>query len=243
MTASRNPLVRLIESGRVSTNAQLRSAYRTLVLKTHPDAVGSDRLLDRYLALSADYEEARRLLPEPARSPARPTAGSPASPPAVPPENHRLSYYRALRGLERIDKAYTFHRQRNLARIAELKGAARAAFAAWNPASLALYDAADRDYDRIKSEKPVGPYLNDALALNVGPVFHNILAFHLTGSSFYRQQVRQNLQAVLQKLARHGCDALRGFLEILIDDMKDGAALFDERVGRVTRLPGPGRPR
>ena len=188
MTASRNPFVRLIESGRVSTNAQLRSAYRTLVLKTHPDAVGSDRLLDRYLALSADYEEARRLLPE-------------------------------------------------------LKGAARAAFAAWNPASLALYDAADRDYDRIKSEKPVGPCLNDALALNVGPVFHNILAFHLTGSSFYRQQVRQNLQAVLQKLARHGCDALRGFLEVLIDDMRDGAALFDERVGRVTRLPGPGRPR
>jgi len=228
----------------VTTGAQLRGAYRALVLRTHPDAVGSERLLDRYLALSSQYEEARRLLGEAGGSRAAPPAGAApeAAPGTVPrptaatARNHRLLYFRALHQLERVDKPYSFHREENRARISELKARARAAFKAWNGA-VELFDAADRDYDHLKAEKPVGPYLKDALAINVSPVFFNIVAFHLTGSPIYQQQVRQNLKAVLQKLADHHCTALRGFLEVLIDDMKDGPAVFDEPVERVARLP------
>jgi hypothetical protein len=31
-------------------------------------------------------------------------------------------------------------------------------------------------------------------------VFHNIIAYHLTGNGFYRKQVKQNLKAMLQRL-------------------------------------------
>ena len=221
-----NPFIRLIATGRISSLAQLKSAYRRLLIKSHPDAVGSDRLLDLHVSFSSSYQEARRVLEDslPARYGSIGTA----------PTDHRLAYYQALQMLERIDKPYSFHRQKNLPRIMERKAQARFHFCQWNPAEQALYDEADRNYDLLKTEKPSGPYMKNALAVNVSPVFHNIIAYHLTGETFYRNQVKQNLPAVLQKLVEHDCMALKVFIELLIDDMRNGPAVFadDRAAGR-----------
>jgi len=229
MTNFANPFIKLIQAGKIRTPQQLRSAYRTLVMKSHPDTVGSDRLLDKYLSFSSFYEEAKQAFEdiEPAET------GTP--PPLT--ENHRLAYYQILQKLERIDKPYSFRRNQNLPRILELKSQASFHFNKWDAGNQKLYAEADDDYDRLKTEKPSGPYMKNALAINVGPIFHNIVAYHLTGEAFYRKQVKQNLPAVLQKLADHHCQALKGFLEALIDDMSNGPAVFGDngktRKGRL----------
>jgi hypothetical protein len=220
VTHTDNPFLRLIKAGKIRTLQQLRSAYRTLMLKSHPDAVGSDRLIDKYLSFSSCYEEAKQVFEDP--GPMKAGSAKPAS------KNHRLAYFQILQKLERMDRPYNFHRTENLGHILQLKHEASLHFGKWDAANRRLYEEADRDYDRLKTEKPSGPYMKNALALNISPVVHNIVAYHLTGIAFYKKQVRQNLPAVLQKLSDHQCRALRGFLEVLIDDMGNGPAIFDD---------------
>ena len=215
-----NPLIRLIREGKISSLPQLKSTYRILVMKTHPDAVGSDRLVESHLSLSAQYAEARQFLE-------RAVGTNDVTGNAVPP-NHRLAYFQVLHQLELIDKPYSFHRRQNFGRIQALKADALAHFRAWNGRHEQLYVDADREYDRIKSERRTDASKVQGLAIVVSPVFHNIVAYHLTGMMFYRKQVNQNLKAILQRLAAEQCPALKEFIELLLDDMNNGPAVFGE---------------
>lgn len=219
-----NPLARLINEGKIRNLQQLKSTYRTLVMKTHPDAVGSDKLVEEYLSLSSYYEEARRLFEN--------RNGQQGEPGKADELNHRLAYFQLLKKLEPIDKPYSFHRQRNSTTIRALQDEAQFHFRNWDGRHEPLYLAADREFDRIKSEKPSGPYMQHALAINISPIFHNIVAYHLTGMSFYRKQVNQNLKAILQRLVAEGYPALKEFIELLISDMDHGPAVF----GRGRRI-------
>jgi hypothetical protein len=216
----RNPLIRLINEGKINSLQQLKKTYRILVMKTHPDAVGSTRLVEGYLSLSSYYEEARRVFEN--------VNGLQKEAGKVIEKNHRLAYYQILQRLELIDKPYSFHRLQNSKKIKELKDEAYFHFITWNGRYEKLYKDADQDYDRLKSVMPLGPYMKHALAINVSPVFHNIITYHLTGMMFYRRQVNQNLKAILQKLVAEKCQALNEFIELLIRDMNNGPAVFGE---------------
>jgi hypothetical protein len=213
-----NPLIKLINEGKINSLQQLKNTYRILVMKTHPDAVGSTKLVEGYLSLSSYYEEARRVF-ENGNSTKKETV-------KVISQNHRLVYYQILQKLEMIDKPYSFHRQENLKRIKELKDEARFHFKTWNGQYEKLYMDANRDYDRLKSEKPSGPYMKHALAINVSPVFHTIVTYHLTGMMLYRKLVNQNLEAILQRLVTENYQPLKEFIELLIHDMNNGPAVF-----------------
>jgi hypothetical protein len=189
-------------------------------MKTHPDAVGSNRLVEGYLSLSSYYEEAKHLFEN--------VNGLQKETGKVIVQNHRLAYYQILQKLELIDKPYSFNRQQNSKRIKELKAEAYFHFSTWNGQNEKIYVDADQDYDRLKSEKPLGPFMKHAMAINVSPIFHNIVTYHLTGMMFYRKQVNQNLKAVLQRLVKKKCQALKEFIELLIRDMNNGPAVFGE---------------
>jgi hypothetical protein len=199
-------------------------------MRTHPDAVGSDELVEEYLSLSSYYEEARRFFEN--RSGAREETVNAIE------QNHRLAYFQILEKLERIDKPYSFHRQQNRITIRALQDEAQLHFHNWNGRYEQLYLAADREYDRIKMEKPSGPHVQRALAIAISPVFHNIVAYHLTGMSFYKKQVNQNLKAILQRLVTEEFHALKQFIELLISDMDNGPAVFGRgrRIFRKKRL-------
>lgn len=79
----------------------------------------------------------------------------------------------------------------------------------------------------LKTEKPRGPYLKYALALNIRPVIYSVVSFHLTGQEIYARQSRQNLGAILQRLQDRGCTALQRFLAFMIEDLRNGAAVLD----------------
>jgi hypothetical protein len=215
---SANPFIRSIDEGRIGSREDLRRLYRRLAMKTHPDAVGSDRLSRKFIQFGSDYEEARRYLD------AGGGAGTAASAETFPgraPEraaDPRLEFYEALHALERVDTPFNFSRNRDPARIRRLRDEARAWFVAWQPGLAGLYGRAGAEYDTLRGERPAGPYRKDDLYSNVRPYFHNVTSYHVLGNEFYVHQVRRNLDAVLDRLDQRGMAALKEYLLLLIAD-------------------------
>jgi hypothetical protein len=214
-----NPLVQLIVDGRIRTLADLRSAYHKLAMQTHPDAVGSDRLVARFLEFSDHYEEARAYLVQ--------STNKLDSLDEASITKHRLEFYRQLHMVESLEMPYAFHPEENRESIESAKRLAIRALSQWKPAAVDLYVKADADHVAIKREKPSGPYLKHALALNIRPIIHNVVAFQLTAQQVYARQSKQNLDAVMQKLADQGWNALHGLLTFMIEDLENGAAVLE----------------
>lgn len=211
-----NPLIQLIADGRIGSLADLRATYHTLVMQTHPDSVGSDRLLEKFLEFSDQYEEAKIYLSRSLQDHALSGEN----------RNHRLEFYKQLHLIESLELPYALHPEENRGPLEEAKQTAMRELSEWKPNAVDLYAKADADHVAIKKEKPGGPYLKHALALNIRPVIHNIVAFHLTGQEVYARQSRQNLDAIMQKLADQEWRSLHGLLTFLLEDLKNGAAVL-----------------
>ena len=207
-----NVFLGYIKQGRIRNLDELKRTYRRIVMKTHPDAVGSDSMVEEYLACRQHYEEARALLENTAEPP--------------PIRDERLLFYREFYRLERMDKPWAFNRYYFSRQEIEL-GRQRASeyFSQWQPEREDLYRQANREYDLIKREKPLGPYRKQALLFNLSSVFHNILSYQLTGLQFYRRQLRQNLAVVLFQLEQRKFRELVEFVQFLIADMERGPVI------------------
>ena len=214
-----NGFVQLIQSGKLLSFEDLKSTYHKLIMKTHPDAVGSDKHLKRYLQLSTDYEEARAYLAE-----CRLTQGKQEERAC---KNHRHAFFKQLHLIESLEMPYAFHPEESSEKLRVAKETAMDELRSWRKELAELYDSADKEYVRIKTEKPMGPYLKHALALNVRPLVHNLIGFHLTGRDLYAKQARQNLSGIMHQLTENRCVALREFLSLLLDDMRNGAAVLE----------------
>jgi hypothetical protein len=214
-----NPFARLIAEGRISSPEQLKAAYHSLVMKTHPDAVGSDRLLEKYLQIGKHYEDARSTL-------LKQLKGS-RDPEIAQPPNYRLEFYQQLHLVELLETPYVFHPEENQGRIRSAKGKGIEALLRWKPEAMELYLRADREYVSMKKEKPRGPYMKHALALNVRPMLYSITAYQLTGQEVYARQSMQNRSGIMHRLEEEGHGKLRELLEFLIEDMNKGAAVLD----------------
>jgi hypothetical protein len=214
-----NTLIQLIVDGRIRTLVDLRSTYHKLAMQTHPDPpVGSDKLVRKFLEFSDQYEEAKAYLAQ---------SKADLSSTETYRTNHRLEFYKQLHLIESLEMPYAFHTDENQESIAAAKQLAISSLSQWKPTVVELYAKADFDHLSIKREKPRGPYLKHALALNIRPIIHNIVAFHLTGQEVYARQSQQNLNAIMQKLADQGWNALYGLLTFMIEDLKNGAAVLE----------------
>jgi hypothetical protein len=142
------------------------------------------------------------------------------------PSNFRLSFFRALKKRQDLELAFNTRIKNNGSEMAVADQEASFCFSQWRTADSDLYVAANREYIKLRSEKPEGPYRKKALYFNLRPVLHNIISYHLTGREFYRTQVRQNLAAVRQRLAEREFYELDRFIQILLADLQHGPALF-----------------
>jgi hypothetical protein len=209
-----NLLIRLIDEGRLSTPEQLKSAYRRMSLRTHPDIAGSNEHLELFLSLSNHYEEAKAYL-----------AGRlPAAPAEV---NERLAFFRQLRIIETIEAPYSFRATEYARELRAAKRDALAAMEGWRPDLCGLYQEASTELALLKTERPRGPYLKHALALNVRPLMHDLIGYHLTGRSLYARMARQNRTGILHQLEVSGNKSLGRFLSFLVEDMGNGPAILD----------------
>lgn len=126
----RNPFVRLIAEERIRTLADLKATYHTLVMKTHPDAVGSDRLQKEFIELSDYYEEARSYITQVAKE---------ASPDSLNVQNHRLEFYRQLHLIESLAMPYAYHAKENKSRLGSARELAIGEMSAWKPDVVDLF--------------------------------------------------------------------------------------------------------
>ena len=108
-----NPLMQLIADGRIRTLADLRATYHQLVMQTHPDAVGSDRLVLKFLEFSDQDEEAKAYLVQSITNHELSDATN------VP--NHRLEFYKQLHLIESLEMPYAFHTDENVEAIKAAK--------------------------------------------------------------------------------------------------------------------------
>jgi hypothetical protein len=207
-----NIFVKYISQGKISSLDELKRTYRQIVLKTHPDAVGSDSLVEEYIECRHYYEEARTLFENEVQH--------------HEITDYRLLFYKEYYSLERSDKPYAFNKyyfSRNQIELAKQR--AFEYFRKWQPERIDLYEQANRIYDQIKLEKPRGPYRKHALLFNLSPVFHNILSYELTGLEFYRKQLKQNFAAILFQLEQRQFHKLVEFIQFLIADMEQGPVI------------------
>ncbi len=215
-----NIFIQCIQQKKIRSLEELKRAYRRIVMKTHPDAVGSDRLVEQYLECRTSFEEAKALLEAGGKQPdlaAVPDAGG-----------YRLRFYQEFYRLERMDKPYAFNRYTfNRKQIDLTKQRAFEYFCKWRQDRVELYEQANRIYDQIKLEKPRGPYRKHALLFNLSPVFHNLLSYQLTGLQFYRKQLKQNFAAVLFQLEQRQFHKLVEFIEFLVADLQNGPAIHE----------------
>jgi hypothetical protein len=217
---AQNPFIQLIQSGRIKTLDELKHSYRRIVMRTHPDALGSVDEGRRFVQFSIFYEEAKgQLLHASDR-------GSESHYNA--PVNRRLRFFQELQKLESIDTPYSSHRKENEELLNALRRTANGKFNEWKLGNDSLQDLADGRYARMKVDKPMGPYLIHALAQTLRPVIHNVISFHLTGRDIYRKQARQNSHAIIVQLEKEGFLEFRDYVAELIADQEKGAAVFDQ---------------
>jgi hypothetical protein len=133
-----------------------------------------------------------------------------------PSHDSRRAFYRQLQIVERLDSPFNFRWKNNTKRIRLAKEAAYERFRDWQNGFLDLYKQANSEYDKLKHEKPIGPYRKDALYHNINPIFHNIAAYNVKGNGFYYGQMKRNLEAVLQRLEERDFFALRDYVLFLI---------------------------
>ena len=122
---------------------------------------------------------------------------------------------------------YAYHPDENREQLLSLRKAAMDEISGWKKELAGLYARADKEYMRIKTEKPMGPYVKHALALNVRPLVHNLIMYHLTGRELYSKQARQNLSGIMHRLIENDCVALHEFLTLLLGDIKNGPAVLE----------------
>jgi len=183
-----------------------------------PDAAGSNEYLETFLSLSSQYAEAKLYLSRlnTQTEVARPVRG-----------NHRLTFFRQLDVIESLELPYAWHQDENRDALGAARRAARDALRHWKADWIELYQDADQELVRIKQQRPRGPYLKHALALNIRPLMHDLIGFHLTGRDLYAKQARQNLAGIMHQLNVNGCLRLQQFLSCLIEDTNEGPAVLD----------------
>jgi hypothetical protein len=211
--------MQLITHGRIGSLADLRSTYHKLVMQTHPDTVGSDKLVKKFIEFNDYYQEAKTFLAQSTQQ-QPPSANADGA-------NHRLEFYKELFMIESLEMPYGIHPEQNRQQTETARQRVIGELSAWRPDLVELYQQADAEHSRIKREKPSGPYMKHAMALNIRPLIHNVLAYQLTGREVYAKQSRQNLNAIMQKLDEKGCNALHGFITFMIEDLRNTAAVLE----------------
>ncbi len=216
-TIMNNPFIQFVNKGKINNFSQLKRAYRKIIMKTHPDAIGSDHLVDKLIEFSNYYEEAKTFILE---------ANKHLTNISKFQLNHRLIFFQQLHFIESLEAPYAYKPDNYKTIIYEAKMKAANSFQNWVSRKIEVYMKANKEYEIIKAHKPDEPYLKDALKLNLMPVFHNIISYHLTGHDYYKTQIRQNIKAILHRLEQEEYISLKEYINFLINDLHNGPAIF-----------------
>ncbi len=218
-----NIFINLMNEGKIRSLDDLKSVFRKIAKKTHPDAAGSDTLVRKFIVFRKQYEDACRhiISGEHGEWKKQKAFGN----------NYRYMFFREMLSLYYLETSFQTSKTAQAdIKIKSVMDAAYSNLRKWNAELAALYLHALPDYEKIKTEKYKNIISNlrkPQVFFNLRPVIFNLVNYHITGISFYKKQIRQNLNAVIKRLDENGYTAYREYLIGLINDMDNGPALTD----------------
>jgi hypothetical protein len=214
-----NFFINLIDEGKIKNIDDLKKAFRKVAKKTHPDSVGSDRFVRKFVIFRNFYEEAKKYLGS--KKDEKKGGGV--------PENFRYLFFKELSTLDALELPHNRNDETE-ERIRLSAGTAYRYFREWRIDRLELYVSANVEYEKIRNEKFVYSLSNlrkVPFHRRLVPVFFNLCNYHMTGLEFYKRQIERMLAPVLDELDEKKYESLKCYLLFLTDDMKNGPAVFD----------------
>lgn len=217
-----NIFISLIQNNKIHDQDELKSAFRIIAKQTHPDTVGSDRHVQKFLRIKDFYEDAKRYL--------KTETAEPHAPPLSVEENYRFLFFRELYRINTLELSNKKNSTHGEERIASCYEKMKMHFKHWKKADYTLFIDAYDEYRVIRSQKHKNDLANlrkPSLYKNLRPLLFNMSYYHITGSIFYFKQLKRNLDAILLRLEQNQFFALKRFLSLLIEDSEKGPAVFD----------------
>ena len=215
-----NIFINLIKSGKIKNLEDLKKAFRKVAKKTHPDIVGSDQFINKFILFKTFYEEAKQFLKSGNLNSKKNTITT--------IENYRFLFFKDLKKLNTLELPH-YMNKKIIEQIKQTKESIAVNLKNWKPDYYNLFLSANNQYEQIKNEKPKNTIANlrkPSLYKNLSPVFFNLSNYHITGLQFYKKQLKRNLDNILKRLENNNYHDLKKFILFLIDDMEKGSAVF-----------------
>jgi hypothetical protein len=214
-----NVFIKFIKEGKIHDQEELKKAYWKLAKKTHPDSVGSDIYVKKFIRFKEHFEEAKEFLNS--------SGFIQADKKKEEDENYRFLFFLEMQKLYGLESQF-FIDDGKKEKIRIAREASLDFFKKWKNESLDLYLSAINEYDRTKNEKQrniISNLRKPTIFQNLRPVFYNLYKYHITGMEFYKRQL-SNPKGVILRLDESGCPALKEYILLLISDMDNGPAIF-----------------
>jgi curved DNA-binding protein CbpA len=215
-----NIFIKFIHNGKIKNLEELKKAYWKLAKKTHPDSIGSDKFVRKFIQFKENFEEAKKILIS--------NDLTIKENEIIPDENFRFLFFLELQKIYSLEAQFLQTKKNIDQKIKLINESAFSYFIKWKKDYNNLYISAIQEYDKIKKEKRKNILSNlrkPSLFNNLRPVFFNLFKFHITGLKFYQKQLR-SMMLVIDRLEENQCFALKDFLLLLIKDMENGPAIF-----------------
>lgn len=216
-----NIFINLIKNGKIHNPDELKKAFRKIAKKTHPDIVGSDQFVQKFIQFKKNYEDAKQYL--------KLIHSIPEENVTTSEKNFRFLFFQELKKLDTLE----LPRNKNKKiedKINATKESLSNYFKKWRENYFELFLSANNEYQQIKDEKPKYNLENlrkPSLYKNLRPVFFNLSNYHITGLEFYKKQLKRNLNSIIERLEKNNFFALKKFLLFLIEDMENGPAVLE----------------
>lgn len=217
-----NIFINLINKRKIKNANDLKKVFRKIAKKTHPDIVGSDEYVKKFIQFRKNFEEAKHYLQLIHDTPEKNETNI--------EKNFRFLFFKELEKLDSLEIAHKTKYTKIEKKINITKESMTNYFKKWREDYFELFLTANNEYQQIKDQKPKYNLANlrkPSLYKNLRPVFFNLSNYHLTGIDFYKKQLKRNLSSIIDRLEENNFFALKKFMLFLIDDMENGPAVLE----------------
>jgi|GEM_PF-2202039 len=216
-----NIFIKLIQNKKINTLEELKKAYRKFAKKTHPDIVGSDQFVEKFIKFKDYFEEAKHYLQS--------NISFFDENNLTIKNNYRFLFFQELSKLDTLEMPHNKSNKIIEEKIKSYNEAISILFKKWEKDYYNLFKSANLEYNLIKKEKPKNNLANlrkPSLYFNLKPVIFNICNYHITGLQFYQKQSKRSLDTIIKRLEENNFFSLKKYLLFLIKDMDNGPAVF-----------------
>lgn len=215
-----NLFITMINEGRIKNSDELKRAFHSIAKKTHPDMVGSDRYVDRFIKFNKQFSEAKEYLKGRGEMEDAPE----------PPLDYRLLFYQELFALISLEEPGRYLNEQLRSRVKTVGTGVRKAFLRWKESESRLFNSAALEYLNIRDEKSHNDFAHlrkPLIMVSLHPLIFSLCSYHISGKEFHLKQFYRNLKSVIVRLEEAGFLIMKEALLYLAADVKRGPAILD----------------